>query len=210
MPAPDILLAFFLATLVFAYMPGPALLYTAAQTVARGRRAGWSAVLGLHIGGYVHVLAAGFGLAILFETVPVLYLILKFAGAAYLIWLGVRMFRTQHEPSVHAPLKLSKSPARAFWESVTVEMLNPKTALFFLAFLPQFTDPSASLPIWGQLLILGTLVNLTFSSADVVCVLLADTISTKLSSSNRMSRILPRIGGTILIALGLKIALDRQ
>ena len=94
MPTSDILIAFFLAASVFAYLPGPAMLYAAAQTMARGRRAGWFAALGIHIGGYVHVLAAAFGLAILFQMVPVLYLILKLVGAAYLIWLGIKLWRS--------------------------------------------------------------------------------------------------------------------
>ena len=82
MPSTELLIAFFLATSIFAYMPGPSTLYAAAQTIARGKRAGWFATLGIHIGGYVHVWAAAFGLAILFKAVPVLYVGLKFGGAA--------------------------------------------------------------------------------------------------------------------------------
>lgn len=85
MPSTELLVAFFLATSIFAYMPGPSTLYAAAQTIARGQQAGWFAALGIHIGGYVHVLAAALGLAILFKAIPVLYLAIKFGGAAYLI-----------------------------------------------------------------------------------------------------------------------------
>lgn len=209
MPSMELLIAFVMATAVFAYMPGPALLYTAAQTLARGRRAGWLAVLGLHIGGYVHVCAAALGLAVLFKAVPVLYLILKFAGAAYLIWLGLRLILGRGNEAGHAPDTSARSTRRAFWESVTVEALNPKTALFFLAFLPQFTDTSAGLPLWVQLLILGSAVNVMFSSADVICVLLADKVSTALRESRRKTRILQRFGGGILVALGVNLALNR-
>lgn len=210
MPSAELLVAFVLAAGIFAYMPGPALLYAAAQTIARGRRAGLLAALGLHVGGYVHVIAAAFGLAALFQLVPSLYLILKIAGAAYLIWLGLRMFFAP--PSLDAaPQTISaKTPRRAFWESVTVEMLNPKTALFFLAFLPQFSDLAASFPIWLQLLILGTVVNVLFSSADIACVLLADRLSSLLKTSDRASRWATRMGGSVLVALGLSIALRRS
>lgn len=210
MPELDVLAAFLLAAAVFAYMPGPAMLYATAQTIARGRRAGWMAALGIHLGGYVHVAAAALGLAALFSLVPIAYLVLKLAGAAYLIWLGLK-FLFARTPVARLPDDLAAlSPRRAFWESVTVEVLNPKTALFFVAFLPQFSDPSAAFPVWAQLLLLGTVVNLLFSSADVCCVLLADRLSSTLARSRHVERAARRVGGGILVALGLNLALSRQ
>ena len=210
MPSSELLIAFILATSIFAYMPGPSTLYAAAQTIARGQRAGWFAALGIHIGGYVHVLAAAFGLAILFKAVPILYVALKFGGASYLIWLGYKMF-TSKASLGSADLNVDlKSPRKAFWESVTVEVLNPKTAIFYLAFLPQLTDPNAVLAIWIQLLILGTIVNVMFSSADVLCVVLAHKVTAYFKSSGSANRIAQRFGGGVLIALGLNVALNRQ
>ncbi|MCB9943324.1 MAG: LysE family translocator [Geminicoccaceae bacterium] len=210
MPSTDILLSFLIATGIFAYMPGPALLYVAAQTMARGRIAGWRAVLGVHLGGYVHVMAAVLGLAMLFEAVPVLYAIFKFGGAAYLVWLGIGMFRTR-QATGEVDLRLHETnPGRAFWESVTVEILNPKTAIFYVAFLPQFTDPAASFPIWLQLFVLGTIVNVMFSSADVLGVWLADRVTTVLRGSETAGRVARRIGGSILVALGLNVAFSRK
>lgn len=214
MPSFELLTAFFVATAVFAYMPGPAMLYTAAQTIARGRRAGWLAALGIHVGGYAHVLAAALGLAVLFEAVPSLYTAVKLAGAAYLVWLGIRMILARdpaHASSetLTAAIALGKSPWRAFWESVTVEVLNPKTAIFYLAFLPQFTDPSAALPIWAQLAVLGAVVNVMFSSADAVCVVLADRVTAALRSSVAAGRWVRRAGGSILVGLGINIGLSR-
>ncbi|MEO0771883.1 MAG: LysE family translocator [Pseudomonadota bacterium] len=206
MPGAELLVAFFIATLIFGYMPGPALLYTAARTLAGGKRDGWHAALGLHVGGYVHVFAAAFGLAILFEAVPVLYTALKLVGAVYLIWLGLRLWMTRAEP---LELPQAKPTGRAFWQSVTVEVLNPKTALFFLAFLPQFTDPAASFPIWVQFLILGTVVNIVFSSADILCVLLADRVARVMRGSERAATWMQRVGGGILMGLGVKLALGR-
>ena len=210
MPSFEILVAFVVATSIFAYMPGPSTLYAAAQTIARGRRAGWFAALGIHIGGYVHVLAAAVGLAILFQAIPILYLALKFAGAGYLIWLGVSMFLTKAETGTKPQVAVKKSARRAFWESVSVEVLNPKTAIFYLAFLPQFADPSAAFPIWVQLIILGTIVNIMFSSADAICVILADKITTLFKASSSANRIANKIGGSVLVALGINLALNQR
>ena len=212
MPSLELLIAFLVATSIFAYMPGPSTLYAAAQTIARGRRAGWIAALGIHIGGYVHVFAAAVGLAFLFEAVPAMYLALKLAGAAYLIWLGVTMFRSKQaiqDKDGDTDAKAKKSAKRAFWESVSVEVLNPKTAIFYLAFLPQFADPSASFAIWLQLLILGTIVNFMFSSADALCVILADKVAAYFKSSGSTNHIVHKIGGSVLVGLGVRLALDK-
>ncbi|MEO1720387.1 MAG: LysE family translocator [Pseudomonadota bacterium] len=210
MPSYEILIAFMLATAVFAYMPGPSTLYAAAQTIARGRRAGWMAALGIHLGGYVHVIAAALGLAVVFTAVPVLYTALKFAGAIYLIWLGFSLFFSK-APSDAVEIAFDvKSPRRAFVESVTVEVLNPKTAIFYVAFLPQFTDATAGLPIWAQLLVLGTIVNVMISSADILCVVLADKVTRFFKNSNSASRLAQKIGGGVLIGLGINLAASRQ
>ncbi len=207
MPATDVLLTFFASTLLFAYMPGPALLYTAAQTLARGRAAGLMAALGIHLGGYVHVAAASAGLSALFLAVPPLYVAVKVAGAAYLVWLGWRLLRQRDEGEM--PEIPRKSARRAFVESIAVEVLNPKTALFFLAFLPQFVDPAAALPVAAQLLILGTLVNLTFTSADLVCVALAGAVTRRLGRGGGL-RLARRAGGGLLIGLGAHLALQQK
>ncbi|MEM7192825.1 MAG: LysE family translocator [Pseudomonadota bacterium] len=210
MPSLDLLVAFLIATSIFAYMPGPSTLYAAAQTIARGRRAGWFAALGIHIGGYIHVIAAAVGLAFLFEAVPTMYLALKLAGAAYLIWLGIKMFLAKLDTGTGSETSGAKSAKRAFWESVSVEVLNPKTAIFYVAFLPQFADPNASFAIWVQLLILGTIVNIMFSSADALCVILADKVAGFFKSSGSANRIAQRVGGGVLVALGVNLALDKR
>lgn len=209
MPSSELLIAFFLTTAVFAYIPGPAMLYAAAQTLARGRVAGLMATLGIHLGCYVHVSAAAAGLSVLFHAVPVLYLAVKLAGAAYLIWLGISLFRSQ-APTGEEPAFEPKSGRLAFLESVTVEILNPKTAIFFLAFLPQFIDASAAFPVWVQFIILGTLVNLMFSSADVVCVFLAGSVMSRLRHSSRAQRVMRRAGGGMLVGLGVHLAMQRN
>jgi threonine/homoserine/homoserine lactone efflux protein len=206
----DLLLTFMVTTAIFAFIPGPAMLYAAARTLAGGQRAGFMASLGIHLGGYAHVIAAAAGLSILFHAVPTLYLAVKLAGAAYLVWLGIALFRSRVQDDAAQPDAMIRSGWRAFAQSIAVEVLNPKTAIFFLAFLPQFADPTAGLPIWGQLLILGTIVNLTFSLADVVCVLLASVVMARLRRSGRAQRLMQRTGGTALVGLGAHLALQRN
>ncbi|MEO1198678.1 MAG: LysE family translocator [Pseudomonadota bacterium] len=205
----SLFLTFMLATVLFAYMPGPALLYTAAQTIARGRRAGFMAALGIHIGGYAHVLAAALGLSALFVYVPQLYVVLKLVGAVYLIWLGVSLLRAPG-PAITAADVPQKTARRAFFESVMVELLNPKVALFFIAFLPQFVDPTSDIPVWLQFLVLGMLVNLTSISADLVTVVFASAVTERLTRGQAMVRLMRWLGGGILIGLGVKLALSRQ
>jgi threonine/homoserine/homoserine lactone efflux protein len=225
MPSTELLIAFFATTAIFAYIPGPAMLYAAAQTMARGRWSGLMAALGIHLGGYVHVIAAAAGLSVLFHAVPTLYVAIKLAGALYLIWLGISLFRARVQDNAvisgyvasgrvaSGPIAsgiVPKSARRAFFESITVEVLNPKTAIFFMAFLPQFIDASATFPVWLQFLVLGTIVNLMFSSADVVCVVLAGALTTRLRRSSHAQRLMRRAGGVVLVALGVHVALQKS
>ncbi|RWM21668.1 MAG: LysE family translocator [Mesorhizobium sp.] len=210
MPSTELLIAFFATTVIFAYIPGPAMLYAAAQTMARGRWSGLTAALGIHLGGYVHVIVAAAGLSVLFHAVPTLYIAVKLAGALYLIWLGVSLFRARAQDDAVIPGIEPKSARRAFFESVTVEVLNPKTAIFFMAFLPQFIDASATFPVWLQFLVLGTIVNLMFSSADVMCVVLAGALITRLRRSSHAQRLMRRAGGAVLVGLGVHVALQKS
>jgi len=214
MGSTDQLVAFFIATALFAALPGPAVLYTAAQTIARGRRAGFLTVAGIHTGCYVHVIAASLGLTALISAVPTAYLVLKLGGAAYLCWIGFGLILKKVEQpdpeQVELPKTAEKSARRAFLESIVVEVLNPKVALFFVAFLPQFVDPAATLPVWAQFLILGVIVNVMFSSADIVTVLVASAVIERARRSRRAGRIMRVAGGSLLVGLGLKLATDRS
>jgi threonine/homoserine/homoserine lactone efflux protein len=206
----ETLTAFAVLTLAVAYFPGPALLYTAAQTITHGRRAGFMAMLGIHLGCYVHVAAAAFGLSAVFKHVPELYVAVKLAGALYLVWLGIGMIRSKlggaGEDIVVAPPKTVK---RALRDSFIVEILNPKVALFFIALLPQFVDPAASLPVWAQFLILGTIVNFAFSSADFVTVLGASAVIQTMKKTRAGFAFGRWLGGSLMIGLGVKLATDR-
>lgn len=208
MPSLELLAPFFVATAVFAYFPGPALLYTAAQTLGRGRRAGLMAALGIHLGCYVHVVAAALGLSAVFVHVPLAYLALKIVGAAYLIWLGVQMMRRPITSAL--PVLSAKSARRALGESMLVEILNPKVAVFFIAFLPQFVDPAAAWPLWLQFLAMGTFVNLMFTSADLVTVALTERVVGAVRASGAGARVARALGGSALVGLGAHLALSRN
>ncbi|HSU04686.1 MAG TPA: LysE family translocator [Acetobacteraceae bacterium] len=208
MPSSHLLWPFLLATLVFAAIPGPAILYIAARTLAGGRHAGLMAALGIHLGGYGYVAATALGLSTLLHYVPMLYAAVKLCGAAYLVWLGIGMIWRRVDLGA-LPSADRGTGSRAFVESVTVELLNPKTAIFFVAFLPQFADAGASLPIAIQLLVLGTIVNLAFSAADIITVLLASLVLRGLRRGMRAQRLARIAGGSILIGLGTRLALAR-
>ncbi len=207
----ELLAAFLVTTALFAYVPGPAMLYTIAQTMARGRAAGLMAVLGIHLGCYIHIVAAVAGLSMLFQAVPWLYIAVKFGGACYLIWLGFSMLRVRLSEDTTGSFTIGqKSSKRAFIDSVVVEMLNPKTALFFLALLPQFVDPTAAFPVWLQFLILGVAVNIIFTSADFVAVMVAGLAAGRLKRSAFAQGVARRAAGAILMGLGLHLAWQRS
>lgn len=207
MPNIEVLIAFFITTTMFAYMPGPAMIYVSAQTLARGRKAGLMAALGVHLGGYFHVVAAALGLAALLALVPQVYVLVKLAGALYLVFLGVMMLKKRNE-RMQQGVAMQKDARKAFVESMIVEVLNPKTAIFFVAFLPQFVDINAAWPIWVQMLVLGTIVNIIFSSADLLCVVFASLMIKRLARSGSGPKWAKIAGGSFLMVLGGKLVLD--
>lgn len=207
MPPFDLPMPFIVATAVFACIPGPGMLFMSVQTMVRGRRAGWMSALGFHLGGYPHILAAAFGVALLLETLPVLFLLLKLAGAAYLVRLGVTMILGA--PSGRALIGRSprRSARQAFRDGFMVELLNPKTALFFLAFLPPFASPDAGSPVWLQILVLGAIANVAFSATDVLCILVSDRLAALAAAWRGAARAGRRVGGGLVVAMGVHVAL---
>jgi len=208
MPASDVLITFFATVMIFSVIPGPSMFYALAQTLAGGRRSGLLAALGVHLACYWHILAAAAGLSVLFHAIPAVYLAFKLAGAGYLIWLGIQMYFAKAANVLDVQIA-ARPTASVFRQSIIIEVLNPKTAVFFLAFLPQFVDPAASFPIWLQFLILGTFANLVFSTVEVVYVLLADMLASRLQRSGTAQRMMQRAGGTVLVGLGAHLALQR-
>jgi threonine/homoserine/homoserine lactone efflux protein len=184
--------------------------YAAAQTLASGRRAGWWSALGFHIAGLGHVIAAAFGVSTLLAVVPTLFTVMKLVGAAYLIWLGIKYLIAARLLGSAPRKPPARTVRKALLDSVIVEATNPKSALFYLAFLPQFTNSSAELPIWAQIVILGVIVNAMFSVTDAILIEVSHAGATKLRSSERFALLLQRLGGGVLITLGVNLALARR
>jgi threonine/homoserine/homoserine lactone efflux protein len=195
------LLIFFSVVLLYAFMPGPAMLYSVAQTISSGKKSGLLAVLGLHIGWYCHVVLVAFGLASIFINYPLLQEIVQKMGAIYLIYLGYQKltshihFETVTDDSLRPPHKI-------FWDSVLVDVLNPKAALFYFAFLPQFVTTESGISVGVQLFILGVLTNVVFSSADLLCVLGASSLRRWVTKQQNWLAYGIRWAGGILIVLG--------
>jgi threonine/homoserine/homoserine lactone efflux protein len=210
MPPIELIAAFLVATVIFAFTPGPGMLYMAVQTMAHGARAGWASSMAFHLASYLHIAAAAFGVTVLLTAAPVLLAALKLAGGAYLVWMGLRLWRgPRHDGSAVADVA-GRSGGRAFRDGLMVEVLNPKSALFYFAFLPQFTASSATLPIWGQILVLGVIANVTFSLADVVCIVFARIVAARAIASTRLAIWGRRIGGFTLGALGAKVMVEAR
>jgi threonine/homoserine/homoserine lactone efflux protein len=177
--------------------------------MASGRRSGWYAAVGFHLAGLGHIAAAAFGVSILLQMIPTLFVVMKMVGAGYLIWLGTKylMRRTPLHP--HNAVR-NLQAREALKDSIVVEALNPKSALFYLAFLPQFTDISASLPVWAQIVVLGIVVNAMFTVTDAILIEMSHAAMRRLKASERVMLVLQRIGGGILLALGVNLAFARQ
>lgn len=198
---------FVAACIVLLLVPGPAVLYITARSVDQGRMAGLVSVLGIHLGTSVHVLAAAIGLSALLLTSAQAFTVVKYAGAAWLTYLGLR--RIFGRDNGEAQNIERESLTRIFWEGVVVNILNPKTALFFLAFLPQFVDPVRGM-IVGQVLVLGTVFIVLGIITDGAYALLAGTAARWIRARPRFLNMQKYLTGGIFIALGLGAALAGQ
>jgi threonine/homoserine/homoserine lactone efflux protein len=197
-PDPGTLAVFALASLALAVVPGPAVLYIVAQSIYGGRRAGVVSALGVANGGLVHVLAAVIGLSALLAASAEAFTAVKILGAVYLVWLGIRtLLRADDRIGGRAA---ERTLARTYRQGVVVNVLNPKTALFFLAFLPQFVDPHESTR--GQLALLGGIFVVIALTSDLMWALIAGTAGTVLRRSRTFLRIQRYVSGTIFVGLG--------
>jgi threonine/homoserine/homoserine lactone efflux protein len=203
-PDPDAVWLFCVAALALLAIPGPAVLYIVVQSAEQGRRAGIASVAGIHVGSLVHVAAATAGLSALIVASAVAFSAVKFAGAAYLVYLGIRKLLERRVVAAAAPPP--EPLQRAFSRGIVVNVLNPKTALFFLAFLPQFVDRSHG-GVWSQVLVLGLLFVLLGLVSDSLYALGAGTVGGLL----RRRRNALRVGsGLVYIGLGATAALVKR
>ena len=200
-------LAFLLAAVLLAVTPGPGIAYVVARTAAGGRSEGLASCLGTGLGGMLHVLAAAFGLSVLIAQSAVAFALLKYLGAAYLVYLGIRLW-LRREPAAAVEAVTPQGARRALVEGIVVEALNVKTALFFLAFLPQFVDPGAALV--PQLVLLGSLCVALNTSVDVVAVFAAHRLLSSGAARVARARMMTRMSGATMMGLGAFLALTRR
>lgn len=196
---------FLLAALILLVTPGPAVLYIVARSLDQGRLAGFVSVLSIEVGNFVHVLAATLGLSAILVSSATAFSIVKYLGAAYLVYLGVQRLLTRNPSHLPATFKHQRL-IEIFRQGVIVAILNPKTALFFFAFLPQFVDSSNG-SITLQLLILGCLFVLMAIVTDSVYALLAGTLGQYLKSSRLFMQAERYLVGTVYIGLGVIAAI---
>jgi len=201
------LLAFAIAAVVLAITPGPGIAYVVARTVAGGRAEGLASCLGTGIGGMLHVLAAALGLSLIVAQSAVAFTVVKYLGAAYLVYLGIRLLVRKDEALAIAPVA-SRGVRRALVEGIVVEALNVKTALFFLAFLPQFVAPGE--PLIPQLVLLGSICVAFNTLVDVVAVVAADRLLQSDVARAARARLLTRVSGVTMLGLGAWLALARR
>jgi threonine/homoserine/homoserine lactone efflux protein len=205
MPESSHLYLFVATALVLLLTPGPAVLYVIARSVSQGRMAGIVSVLGLEVGTLFHVGAAALGVSALLLSSALAFSVVKYLGAAYLIYLGVRKLLTREEAREDEARESAVSLRRVFWEGVVVNVLNPKTALFFFAFLPQFVSPSKS-NVTAQMLFLGCLFVALATLSDGIYALLAGSVGHWLKGSRRFAKGERYFAGSVYIGLGLTTA----
>lgn len=203
-PSHSALALFVSASIVFLVIPGPAVFYVVGRSIGQGRAAGLVSVLGIHLGTLIHVAAAAVGLSALLASSAAAFAVVKYMGAAYLIYLGVQKLRNEESLDVSGEAHGIKL-RRTFAQGVVVNLLNPKTALFFLAFLPQFVDPARG-NVVGQILFLGILLTAMGLTSDTLWALSAGTVAHLLRGNPRWMRTQRYVSGGMLISLGVASA----
>jgi len=207
------LLAYLAAATVLVLIPGPGTAWIVAQTVAGGARRGVQAGFGLETATLIHALAAGLGLSALLATSALAFEMLKYAGAAYLVWLGIKAWRDKNliasDTGTGSTCAAMPMPGPVYWRSVMTGVLNPKVAVFFLAFLPQFVHPERGL-VWLQFLILGVLLSMIGFTHSCVLAFAVGRFGRGLSGSPRVARWRQRLIGTVFVGLGLRLALQQR
>src|SRR5256885_2966844 len=197
MPGPTTLLLFALATFLLTVTPGPGVLYVTARSVSQGRPAGFASMIGIESGEVVWLAAAATGVGALLSASTQALDVLRFAGAAYLIYLGVQRWREVDRPVTPAPARLG----RVFVQGFATQLVNPKVAVFFVAFLPQLLNPTA--PIAPQVAVLGAVYIAVAIVVDITYVLTTSALSARFMRSAKAQRRSGRIAAGTYVALGV-------
>ncbi|MDQ4095987.1 MAG: LysE family translocator [Actinomycetota bacterium] len=204
MPEPSAIALFSLAALALLVVPGPSVLYIVTRSIDGGRAAGLVSVLGVHTGTLAHIAAAAAGISALLMSSAIAFNTVRYAGAAYLVWLGInRLLGRADQENDHVVSERRLS--RIYLQGILVNLLNPKTALFFLAFLPQFIDPARG-AAWAQTVFFGVLFVLLGMLSDGLYALLASVLAGRLRDSKLFGRARRWFAGGTLVALGVTAA----
>lgn len=201
------IIAFSLAAFLLAITPGPGIAYVVARTVSGGRSEGLASCFGTAIGGLLHVLAAALGLSLIVAQSALAFNLVKYLGVAYLVYLGIRLL-LRKDQAFKVGAVAAQGAHRAFMEGIAVEALNVKTALFFLAFLPQFV--STGDPLVVQLVLLGCISVALNTLVDIVAVFAADQLLQSSVTREVRARLLSRVSGVTMLGLGAYLALARR
>ncbi len=204
------LLAYLAAAAVLVLIPGPGTAWIVAQTVAGGTTRGVQAAFGLETATLIHAIAAGLGLSALLATSALAFQILKYAGATYLVWLGIKAWRSAGSDAGTLPASQARTDVglrTVYWRSVMTGVLNPKVAVFFLAFLPQFVKPGRGMVLL-QFLILGVLLSMIGMCNSLTLAFAIGRFGKSLSASQRFARWRQRAVGALFVGLGVRLALQ--
>ena len=207
MPEKAAFLTFLVAALALNLAPGPDMLYVIGRSVGQGRKAGIVSSLGVFVGCWVHILAAAFGIAALLRSSPVAFNVVRYAGAAYLIYLGIRML-AQKTDLTSQQLK-TESLGAIFRQGAITNVLNPKVAIFFLAFLPQFIDASRG-SVALQIVVLGLIFNVGGTLVNLAVAYAGGTLGELLRRNQSIARLQRRFTGLIFVGLGLRLAWQKR
>lgn len=208
MPTIETIIVFMAAALALNVTPGPSIAYVMSRSFGQGQTAGLVSALGLGTGSLLHAVGAALGLSAVVAYSPMAYAGVKYLGAAYLVYLGVGLLRQRTVLLADAvPPQLSLS--RVYWQGVLTEVLNPKIALFFLSFLPQFVDPARG-SVAGQTLFFGLLFHVTGVPINMLVAVAGSAIVASFSRNPLLERVRNWLSGTVLIGLGVRLALSER
>lgn len=207
MPEKTAFLTFLFAAFMLNIAPGPDMLYVIGRSLGQGRKAGIVSALGIFVGCWAHILAAAFGIAALLRSSPIAFNAVRYAGAAYLVYLGIKMIAQRSNLAQQQPKPASL--AAIFRQGVITNVLNPKVALFFLAFLPQFVDAHRGSVVW-QILLLGLIFNVGGTAVNLGVAYAGGTLGELLRRNARFARMQQWFTGLVFIGLGARLASQRR
>lgn len=208
MPEKAAFLTFLVAALALNFAPGPDMLYVIGRSLGQGKRAGVVSALGIFCGCLVHILAAAVGVAALLRSSPVAFNVVRYAGAGYLVYLGARMLLSKDSPLAADSLPRPEALGKIFYQGVITNVLNPKVAMFFLAFLPQFVNPKGVVVL--QIAALGLIFNTGGTLVNLAVALAAGRMGDRLRRSTRAARIQKWFAGTVFVGLGARLVIARN